>query len=77
MFPGESRKLLSLDQLVAALVEVNIRAKIMEREDILEDLFKRASKTSFEYDNNTAEMIQLLHKTRDEQVRNTVSFAAH
>ena len=48
----------------------------MEREDILEDLFKRASKTSFEYDNNTAEMIQLLHKTRDEQVNVYSMFAA-
>ena len=49
----------------------------MEREDNFEELFKCTSKTSSEYDNSTAEMIQLLHNTRDEQVRNTVSFAAH
>ena len=67
---------MSLDQLVAALVEVNIRAKIMEREDSLEKLFKCTSKTSCEYDNKTAEMIQLLHKTRDEQVKVYSMFAA-
>ena len=47
----------------------------MEREDILEKLFKCTSKTISEYDNNTAEMIELLHKTRDEQVRDNRMFA--
>ena len=61
---------MTLDELVAALVEVNIRDKIMEREDNLEKLFKCTSKTISEYDNKTGEMIELLHKTRDEQVKN-------
>ena len=61
---------MTLDQLVAALVEDGIIAKIVEKEDNLEKLFKCSSKTSSEYDNKTAEMIQLLHKTRDEQVKN-------
>ena len=72
MFLGESHKLLALDQLVAALIESGIRAKIMEREDNLEKLFKCTSKAISEYDNKTAEMIELLHKTRDEQVKITV-----
>ena len=65
---------MALDQLVAALVEGGIRDKIMEREDNLEKLFKCTSKTSSEYDNKTAEMIELLHKTRDEQVNNNNMF---
>ena len=59
---------MSLDELVTVLVEHNIRAKIMAREDNLEKLFKSTSKTISEYDNKTAEMIELLHKTRNEQV---------
>ena len=58
---------MTLDQLVTALVG-GITARIMEREDNLEKLFKCASKASSEYDDQTAEMIQLLHNTRDEQV---------
>ena len=65
---------MTLDELVAALLEVNIRDKIMEREDNLEKLFKCTSKTISEYDNKTAEMIELLHKTRDEQVNNNSMF---
>ena len=68
---------MTLDQLVAALVEVNIRDKIMEREDNLEKLFKCTSKTISEYDNKTGEMIELLHKTRDEQVKNNSMFIAY
>ena len=65
---GESHQLLPLDKLVATLVKVDIRAKIMAREDNFEKLFKCTSKASSEYDDKTAEMIQLLHKTRDGQV---------
>ena len=65
---------MALGELVAALVEINIRAKIIEREDNLEKLFKCASKASSEYDIETGEMIELLHKTRDEQVRNNNMF---
>ena len=68
---------MTLDELVAALVEVNIRDKIMEREDNLEKLFKCTSKTIFEYDNKTGEMIELLHKTRDEQVNNNSMFPVY
>ena len=63
---------MALDQLVAALVEIGITAKIMEREDNLEKLFKCTSKAISEYDNKTREMIELLHKTRDEQVKNRI-----
>ena len=66
---------MTLDELVAALVEVNIRDKIMEKEDNLEKLFKCTSKTISEYDNKTGEMIELLHKTRDKQVKNNTMFA--
>ena len=59
---------MSLNKLVAALIEDDIRAKIIEREDNLEKLFKSASKKCAEYDNKTAEMIEQLHTTRDEQV---------
>ena len=65
---------MTLDQLVAALVESGVTAKIMEREDNLEKLFKCTSKTVSEYDNKTAEMIELLHKTREEQVKNSSVF---
>ena len=68
---------MALDQLVAALVEGGIRAKIMEREDNLEKLFKCTSKTISEYDNMTREMIELLHKTRDEQVKNNIMFTLY
>ena len=68
---------MTLDELVAALVEVNIRDKIMEREDNLEKLFKCTSKTISEYDNKTGEMIELLHKTRDEQVKNNSMFIVY
>ena len=46
----------------------------MEREDNLEKLFKCTSKAISEYDNKTGEMIELLHKTRDEQVKNSSMF---
>ena len=59
---------MSLAELVAALIEDDIRARIMEREDNLEKLFKSASKICAEYDSNTAEMIEQLHTVRDEQV---------
>ena len=68
---------MTLDQLVAALVEGEITAKIMEREDILEKLFKCTSKTISEYDKKPAEMIELLHKTRDEQVNNNSMFVVY
>ena len=61
---------MSLAELVAALVEDDIIAKIMEREDNLEKMFKSTSKTCAEYDTKTAEMIEQLHKVRDEQVGN-------
>ena len=67
---------MTLYQLVAALVG-GIRAKIMEREDILEKLFKCTSKTISEYEKKTTEMIELLHKARDEQVKNNSRFVVY
>ena len=49
---------MSLDELVATLVKVDIRTKIMAREDELEKLFKCTSKAAAAYDDKTAEMIQ-------------------
>ena len=49
----------------------------MEREDNLEKLFKCTSKAISEYDNKTGEMIELLHKTRDEQVKNRSWFTVY
>ena len=66
-----------MEQLVAALVECGIKDKIMEREDNLEKLFKCTSKAVSEYDNKTGEMIELLHKTRDEQVNNNSMFIVY
>ena len=40
----------------------------MAREAELERIFKYSSKVGSEYDAVTEDMIQLLHKTRDEQV---------
>ena len=68
---------MTLDQLVAALVEDGIIAKIVEKEDNLEKLFKCTSKSISEYDNKTGEMIELLHKTRDEQVKNNSMFIVY
>ena len=40
----------------------------MTREDDFETLFKNSSKAYSEYDDETAQMIKLLHDSRDEQV---------
>ena len=64
----ELHRLLPLDELVKSLIQTDIRGKIMTREDDFETLFKNSSKAFSEYDDQTEEMIKLLHKTRDEQV---------
>ena len=60
---------MSLDELVAVLIEVEIRDKIIAKEDNLEKLFKLTSKAISVYDDETVELIKKLHKDRDEQVQ--------
>ena len=50
------------------MVEFNIRAKIIAKEEDLERIFKYSSKVGSDYDAVTEDMIKLLHETRDEQV---------
>lgn len=60
---------MSLDELVAVLIEVEISDKIIAKEDNLEKLFKLTSKAISDYDDETVELIKKLHKDRDEQVQ--------
>jgi hypothetical protein len=68
---GKSHDFLPLDELVSSLVEENITAKMVAREEELESLFKLTSKASSEYDSKTSEMLQMLEKARQEQVINS------
>ena len=52
----------------------NISSALVTKERLYERLFKHASRVSSEFDDETLEMIQLLHKTRDEHVSYTKSF---
>ena len=42
---------------------------MLEKEEKLSALFKKTSKIMCEYEKETTEMVDLLHKTRDEQVQ--------
>ena len=65
---GKPHELLKLDKLVDILTKSDVTTKIMAKEDEFERLFKDASKARSEYEIQTTEMIQLLHKQRDDQV---------
>ena len=68
-FTGKDHVLLPLDELLKALRADNSTSKVLEKEDKYEKLFKYTSKMYSEFDNKTTEMVELLHKTRDEQVK--------
>ena len=64
----QSHILLPLEKLTTSLVEDDVKAKIIARDDDYEKIFKHASKASSEYESKTSEMIQFLHSFRDKQV---------
>ncbi|XP_067941634.1 uncharacterized protein [Watersipora subatra] len=57
--------LMSLKELTKILVEDD---RVVVKEEKLEKIFKETSKAQSEYDSETNEMVQLLHKTRDDQL---------
>ena len=48
-----------------------MREAMLEKEEKLAALFKKTSKIMSEYEKKTEEMVELLHKARDEQVFQT------
>ena len=48
-----------------------MREVMLEKEEKLAALFKKTSKIMSEYEKETEEMVELLHKARDEQVFQT------
>ena len=48
-----------------------MRGVMLEKEQKLAALFKKTSKIMSEYEKETGEMVELLHKARDEQVFQT------
>ena len=75
IIPGKPHELLNLGDLVTRLTEdIDVMRKAMlEKEQKLAALFKKTSKVMSEYEQETGEMIKLLHKTRDEQVLTDIS----
>jgi len=61
---------MSLKELVTELSnEVDgMRSEILDREDKLSDLLKHMTGVLRDYDSETRDMIETLHRTRDEQV---------
>ena len=69
VYTGKShRELLPLNELVEVLMKDDVTGEMMAKEEKLDKLFKSASKVRSEFDQKTKEMLQLLHKQRDEQV---------
>ncbi|XP_067949344.1 transcription intermediary factor 1-beta-like isoform X3 [Watersipora subatra] len=62
---GGHHMLMSLKELTKMLVEDD---RVVVKEEKLEKIFKETSKAQSEYDSETNEMVQLLHKTRDDQL---------
>ena len=50
------------------LADDDMMVNMLAKEDQLEGLFKLTSKARSVFESKTAEMVELLHKTRDEQV---------
>ena len=69
-YVGRPHDLLNLGELVARLTEdIDVmRGVMLEKEEKLAALFKKTSKIMSEYEKETGEMIEQLHKARDEQV---------
>ncbi|XP_067941624.1 uncharacterized protein [Watersipora subatra] len=62
---GGHHMLMSLKELTKMLVEDD---RVVVKEEKLENIFKETSKAQSEYDSETNETVQLLHKTRDDQL---------
>ena len=69
-YVGRPHDLLNLGELVARLTEdIDVmRGVMLEKEEKLAALFKKTSKIMSEYEKETGEMIEQLHKARDKQV---------
>ena len=67
---GSTHDLFSLEELVEFLTKQfnDMKDQMIKKEEMLEKLFKLTSKTLSDYDNETAELVQQLHKERDEKV---------
>ncbi|XP_067938546.1 uncharacterized protein [Watersipora subatra] len=67
---GESHQLMSLEELVLLLNdEINkLKNGMIEKEESLEQIFKFTSQTLAEYDLETAQSVEKIHKKRDEQM---------
>ena len=68
-FQGTPHELLSLDDLVLQLTRSthDLTTKLIKKEEELADLYKETSRILADYGSGTESMIELLHKTRDEQ----------
>ncbi|XP_067951870.1 uncharacterized protein [Watersipora subatra] len=67
---GESHQLMSLKELVLLLNdEINkLKKEMIEKEEGLERIFKFTSQTLAEYDLETAQSVEKIHKKKDEQM---------
>jgi len=62
--------LTTLNALIPKLFEEmnEVRSEILDKEDKFQRLMKHMTRVLCEYDNETRNMVETLHKTRDEQV---------
>ncbi|XP_067944887.1 tripartite motif-containing protein 2-like [Watersipora subatra] len=65
---GSTHSLLPLEDLASALLTGTISAESSAKDDQFERLFKRISKMVSEYDSQTDDMLNMIHKKRDEQI---------
>ena len=72
-YVGRPHDLLNLGELVTRLTEdIDVmRGVMLEKEEKLAALFKKTSKIMSKYEKETGEMVEQLHKARDEQVFQT------
>ncbi|XP_067939460.1 uncharacterized protein [Watersipora subatra] len=68
---GAHHQLMSLEELVLLLNdEINkLKKEMIEKEESLERIFKFTSQTLAEYDLETAQSVEKIHKKRDEQMK--------
>ncbi|XP_067944895.1 uncharacterized protein [Watersipora subatra] len=65
---GSTHSLLPLEDLASALLTGTISAESSAKDDQFEVLFKRISMMVSEYDSQTEDMLNMIHKKRDEQI---------
>ncbi|XP_067944916.1 uncharacterized protein [Watersipora subatra] len=65
---GSLHSLVQLEDLASALLTGTISAESSARDEQFEALFKRISKLVSEYDSQTEDMLNMIHKKRDEQI---------